>query len=149
MKAVPSQHTPVEIVAAFYVALGKGDHPAAVALLDDDIVAIEPPGHPAAGTYRGKAELVPAIPGIMAAMGWRGSEVHQLLASGDVVVALLDVLMTSPDGTQFEMAVAEVWQLRDGKLIRVQPFYYDTHLLAQRFPNQQRLADQPGEPGTP
>jgi uncharacterized protein len=110
-------------VGSFYAAVDRGDLHAAADVFDDDIVIIEPPGHPAAGVHRGKAEILAAMPEIMAAMGWRATTVHQLIADADTVVALLGIGLTAPDGALIDMAIAEVWRLRAGKVIEVQPFY--------------------------
>lgn len=42
------------------------------------------------------------------------------------------MLLTAADGEPFEMEVAELWRVSDGKVIEVRPYYHDTLALSQR-----------------
>jgi ketosteroid isomerase-like protein len=120
-----------EIVEAAYAAIGSGDVDAFIALLADDCVLEEPAGHPAGGTWTGPDAIREAFPGIAGALGLRGVSVTGIVAEGDTAIGLIDVLLTSRSGAESTMSVAEVWEVRDGKAVRIRPHYWDTVALQQ------------------
>jgi len=48
--------------------------------------------------------------------------VRELIAEGDMVVALGDIESTGDDGQPVQNAYADVWRLRDGKLAELRAF---------------------------
>jgi ketosteroid isomerase-like protein len=56
--------------------------------------------------------------------------VQSVVAEGEQVVMLATMTGRGREtGTAFTMPIAEVWTLRDGKILRVTPHYLDTQLL--------------------
>ena len=109
-----------------YAAFGRGDVPAILELLTDDIEWIEPGPQdvlPAAGTHRDKEE----VGRLFAAMGENLDihrfEPHAFIAQDDRVVALVRTEATArPTGRRVANHIAHVWTFRDGKLAHFEAF---------------------------
>ena len=109
-----------------YAAFGRGDVPAILELLTDDIEWIEPgPADviPAAGTYRGKDEVA----GFFATLGEdveiHKFEPHEFIAQGDhVVVLIFSEATVKRTGRKVTDHLAHVWTFEDGKLARFEVF---------------------------
>ena len=109
-----------------YAAFGRGDVPAILELLTDDIEWIEPgPADvlPAAGTYRGKEEVA----GFFATLGENLEihkfEPHEFIAQGDHLVVLIHFESTvKRTGREVTGHEAQVWTFKGGKLARFEAF---------------------------
>jgi len=109
-----------------YAAFGRGDVPAILELLTDDIEWIEPgPADviPAAGTYRGKEEVA----GFFATLGENAEihkfEPHEFIAQGDHVVVLIHSESTvKRTGRKVTDHLAHVWTFKGAKLARFEVF---------------------------
>jgi ketosteroid isomerase-like protein len=109
-----------------YAAFGRGDVPAILELLTDDIEWIEPgPADvlPAAGTYRGKEEVA----GFFATLGetteFHKFEPHEFIAQGDHLVVLIHFESTvKRTGRKVTGHEAQVWTFKGGKLARFEAF---------------------------
>lgn len=97
----------------------------------DDFVCLEPEGLPYRGSYHG-------WDGYMAVMGALGAAWDDLsvdligLIGDDTAVAVRCVLKGTGKngGERFAMPVTEIWEMRDGQVTKVTPFYFDTNALA-------------------
>ena len=116
----------VQTAQAGYAAFGRGDLPAILELLTDDIEWIEPgPADviPTAGTYRGKEEVA----GFFATLGENLEihkfEPHKFIAQDDDVVVLISTEGTvKPTGRKVTDHLAHVWTFKGGKLARFEAF---------------------------
>ena len=120
------------IFEAFSAALGRGDMNAQIALLHPDFVVHEAASLPYGGDYRGAegwAALVGAV--VQAWSGFRLEPLGVIAEDKGVMVVKFNVSGRSrSSGRSFNMPVAEIWRIEDGKLLDISPFYWDTHVLA-------------------
>jgi ketosteroid isomerase-like protein len=128
-----SQNT--AIVKQFYDAFGRGDIPAAFALLHPEVEFHEQPSLPWGKVYRG-------LDGMQAFLGevtkWLGSDLK----------LVVQYLVDAPDGkvvarTELQcldrsFAALEEWQLVEGRIRRIEPFI-DTGSLMARLSDLDKL----------
>jgi len=102
-------------------------------LVADDLVMYVPEGLPYGGTYRGWQGYLD----IFAAMGKFWSEFSvgpSQFSTYENKVAVISHLKAkvARTGNTISMPLAEVWEIRDGKVSVVTPFYFDTKLISDR-----------------
>jgi ketosteroid isomerase-like protein len=116
----------------FLTALGKADWPTMHAMLDPDFEVVEAAGLPYAGTYRGAEGWKQMSDAVLATWSkFRLGPPEILGETEDTVVVRFDMKGCSRrTGTPFETSVLELWRFRGDKLVRIEPHYFDTHLLA-------------------
>jgi ketosteroid isomerase-like protein len=109
-----------------YAAFGRGDVPAILELLTDDVEWIEPgPADvlPAAGTYRGKEEVARFFATLGENLDLHRFEPHEFIAQGDHVVVLIHSEGTvKRTGRKVTDHLANVWTFKGGKLARFEVF---------------------------
>jgi uncharacterized protein len=119
----------LERLRAFYEGLVVGDLAPADALFDfDNLVMYEPDGLPYGGAYRGKKGLLEGIAAIAAV--WKRIRFSDLRYSLGEDIAIVNFTMSAisrATGKELAMPVCEVWRFRNGRVIEVAPFYWDTH----------------------
>ena len=122
----------VQAVQDIYAAFGRGDMPAVLEAMADDIewVIQGPSDMPTAGTQRGK-QAVLAWFGVLAEnLEFQVFEPREFIAQGDKVVALVYLEETNRrTGRKVDQTAAMVWTFRDGKITRHQGFE-DTAAIA-------------------
>ena len=113
--------TPVTIVRRFYDALGRGDVPTVLSLLDAQVEWTEAERFPYyGGTWHGPQAVLDNLLKPLSG-DWEGFSVkaHEFIAEGDRVVSLGTYSGTfKKTGRTFSAAFAHVWSVRDGKLTR-------------------------------
>jgi uncharacterized protein len=123
----------VETAKEGYAAFGRGDVPAILELLTDDIEWIEPgPADviAAAGTYRGKEEVAGFFATLAENAEIHRFEPHEFIAQGDHVVVLIHSESTvKSTGRKVTNHVAHVWAFEGGKVARLEMFQ-DTAAIA-------------------
>ena len=105
----------LELIRQGYEAFGKGDIPAVMEILADDIVWHVPGRSPIAGDYQGQQAVMGFFGKLQERSG--GSfrlEMHDLLASKDHVVALCTLHGNRSDKT-LDVNRVHIWHVRDGK----------------------------------
>ena len=111
--------TPVTIVRRFYDALGRGDVPAVLSLLDAQVEWTEAESFPYySGTWRNRQAVLDNVLKPLAA-DWAGfsAKAHEFIAEGDRVVALGTYSGTfKKTGRSFSAAFAHVWTVRGDRL---------------------------------
>ena len=119
-----SQNT--KIVQDAYAAFGRGDVPAILAHLADDVVWVPVygagPEVPTAGERRGKAAVGEFFHRVAANVHFSRFEPREFVATGDTVVALGHYAATTPRGGRFASDFAMAFTLRNGKVTRFQEF---------------------------
>jgi len=109
-----------------YTAFGRGDIPAILELLTDDVEWIEPgPADviPAAGTYRGKEEVSRFFGTLGEEVEIHRFEPHEFIAQGDHVVVLIHSEATvKRTGRKVTDHLAHIWTFEGGKLARFEVF---------------------------
>ena len=119
----------VKLVKEGYEAFSAGDVDAVMSLFDDNFEWVQPGDSAISGTYRGKAEV-----GIYLSRLAEKSvtvKLNRLLADGDTVVALTEVVVGDERGQD-----ADVFTLRDGKTVRVQ-VHTDTAVMERVYGRKQ------------
>lgn len=111
-----------EVVEAAYASFARGDVPAVLGAVADDIQWTEADGYPLAGTYVGPQAV---LEGVFMRLGEIGDEFavvpHQIVAEGDTVVALGNASWKHKDsGAPAVVKMAHVWTVADGKLATFQ-----------------------------
>jgi ketosteroid isomerase-like protein len=113
----------VEIVRRALEAWRRGGRKAVADLLDPEIEWRMPPNLPEAGTYRGRADVVRRLEEFLEAWDDLTVTVEELVDAGDRVVALVRY---SGRGRESGIEIAgmttdaQVWTLRNGKVLRVE-----------------------------
>ena len=119
----------VKVVQQLYANFGKGDIPAVLSVLTDDIVWHSPgPTEilPWAGTHRGKQQVEQWFTVLGGALEILKFEPQEFISQGDKVVALgYEQARVKSTGRINENNWAMVWTLRDGKIAEFRA-YEDT-----------------------
>jgi hypothetical protein len=120
--------TPVDIVGRFYEALGRGDVPAVLSLLDAQVEWTEAERFPYySGTWRGPQAVLDNLLKPLSS-DWEGfsAKAHEFIGQGDRVVSLGTYSgKFKKTGRSFSAAFAHVWTVRGDKLARFD-MYTDT-----------------------
>ena len=115
-----------KVVQDAYAAFGRGDIPAVIANLADDIVwnGVYGAGShvPTSGERRGKAAVEEFFGQVAANVNFSKFEPKEFVASGDKVVALGHYTATTPTNRTFDSDFAMVFTFRDGKVTHFQEF---------------------------
>jgi uncharacterized protein len=113
--------TPVDTARSFYDALGNGDVPAVLALLDAQVQWTEAERFPYySGTWQGPQAVLDNLLKPLSS-DWEGfsAKAHEFIAEGDRVVSLGTYSGTfKRTGRSFAAAFAHVWTVRGDKLAR-------------------------------
>jgi hypothetical protein len=111
--------TNVEVVQETYEAVGRGDIPALLDLLTDDVEwTFQGPSRiPFAGTRRGREGVAEFFSLVGENLEFERFEPREFVAQGDTVVVLgFERSLIKPTGRTFEQDWAHVYKLRDGKV---------------------------------
>ena len=111
--------TNVEVVQETYEAVGRGDIPALLDVLTDDVewTFQGPSVIPFAGTRRGREGVAEFFSLVGRNLEFERFEPREFVAQGDTVVVLgFERSRIKPTGRTFEQEWAHVYKLRDGKV---------------------------------
>lgn len=113
------------VVKALYTAFATRDVPAILGLADPQMVVTQTEQLPWGGTYHGHAGLRAFMEALLGRVDSR-VEVEEYVEAGDRVVAIGRTRgAVRSSGTPFDIRVAHVWTIRDGKAVRFEA-YIDT-----------------------
>jgi ketosteroid isomerase-like protein len=106
-----------------YEAMARGDWEAAFEAVEPDFEFVPPNRSPVSAPVRGVEGVRAWVADQQETVGDLSIEVEELIEAGEFVVALVQ-LRVRPHGTDadFELRIAHLWALRDGKLIRCEVF---------------------------
>jgi ketosteroid isomerase-like protein len=118
------------LVRSFYEAGNRGDMDTCMRLIADDIVWHNSGSTRYSGTFRGKPMLMEQLLGPLFARLKAGirSEIDDLVAEGDVVVALTSGTAETVEGLPYNNRYCQVIRIRDGQFAEVTE-YMDTDLV--------------------
>ncbi len=122
MTAQPNEigvRTNVEVVQETYEAVGRGDLPALLDLLTDEVewTFQGPSLIPFAGTRRGRERVAEFFSLVGDNLVFEQFEPHEFVAQGDTVVVLgFERSLIKATGRTFEQEWAHVYKLREGKV---------------------------------
>jgi ketosteroid isomerase-like protein len=113
----------VELIRAAYAAVSRGDWDAAFRTLDPDLEWLPGPRAPVRGPIRGVEQVRAFIEDQRETVGHWAIEAEDFYESGDQVVVFVRNTVR-PHGTdaEFELRIAHLWDLRDGRPVRCQVF---------------------------
>ena len=120
-----SDPTNVDIVQRFYGAFGRGDIPAALDLLSDDVewTFQAPSVIPFAGTRHGREGVAQFFSLVEETLEFQEFDPREFIGQGDNVVVLgYERNLIKPTGRTFEQEWAHVYTLRDGKIAKHRGF---------------------------
>ena len=109
----------VDVVQQGYEAFGRGDIPAVLELLTDDVEWTEqgPSVIPFAGTFRGREGIAEFFTLLDETLEFEQFEPRKFVGQGDTVVVVgYERGLVKPTGRTFEQEWAHVYTLRDGKI---------------------------------
>ena len=116
-----SDQANVGVVQQGYEALGRGDIPALLDLMADDVewTLQGPPVIPWAGTRRGREGVAEFFSLLGETLEFEQFEPREFVAQGDTVVVLgYERSLVKPTGRTFGQEWAHVYTLRDGKIAK-------------------------------
>lgn len=122
----------IDLIRSAYEALSRGDIPAVLGIMDEDIEWHEAEGFPYGGTYRGPDAV---LNNVLVKLGdeWDGFQVipDEYIDGGDTVAVLGQYSGTyHQTGKSMRSPFAHVWKIRNGKAHEFRQ-YADT-VLVQR-----------------
>ena len=122
--------SPRQLVDDAYAALfERGDLDGFLADFNEDSMMIEAESLPYGGTFRGRAAIKAAIERVFGY--WRdfAYDLDAITNSEEYVIAYGRFRATSiKTGKPIDMPLAEVWHIRDGRVVMINPVYSDTKL---------------------
>jgi ketosteroid isomerase-like protein len=111
-----------KVVEQAYSAFGRGDIPALLALLDDDVEWTSPRTLPQGGEYRGKAEVVKFFEAVGGAWSDLALDVERVgEAGGDLVVGVVRA-DGRRNGKAAGYGATQLFSVRDGKIARFREY---------------------------
>ncbi len=125
----------LEVVRSFYDCLERGELPAALELVDDEVrwEMQGPEQLPFTGKTSGKRAVADFFTTISAHGEVESFHIDQFLVDGDTVVVLgNERLRSKVTGRAFEMDFADVLVVRDGRIVSFREFC-DTGSMAQAY----------------
>lgn len=118
---VSAQNT--QLIQQLYAAFFRQDLPTILALTSPDIEIEQSSDLPWGGTYHGHAGLQQFFNALRQHLENRALPIDHYLDAGDHVIAIGRTQgLVRATGKPFDVPLAHVWQLRDGKAIRFRPF---------------------------
>jgi ketosteroid isomerase-like protein len=130
-----SERTNVGVVQQAYEAFGRGDIPAVLDLLTDDVewTLQGPSVLPFAGTFRGREGIAAFFSVLGETLEFEQFEPREFVAQGDAVVVIgYERSVVKQTDRSFEQEWAHVYTLRDGK-IATGRFFENTAAEAAAF----------------
>lgn len=119
-----------QIVRDFLTASQNGDRDGMAALLHTDFCVHEAASLPYAGEHRGLEGFLALVKQVFTSFRDTRADIRQVIGEGDTVVVLASLRGHSKHtGEAFEMPVNEIWELTDGRIRRITPYYFDTARL--------------------
>lgn len=128
---------PTSVIQSVYAAFGRGDIPALLALLADDVAWTFHGDHgaPFSGRFSGKAQVAEWFGEVARAEDIQSFEPREFLAGADhVTVVGHERVIARPGGGMFETEWVHVWRLRDGRVASFLGIYDSQAAAAARAP---------------
>jgi len=115
----------------FLAALGRGDSATIATMIHPNFELIEANSLPYGGTYKGLDGWVALTKAVGATFAGFRLQLLDYAGEGEdsLVVHFAISGRGRQSGTPFDTRVLEYWRFRDGKLVRIDPFYFDTALV--------------------
>jgi ketosteroid isomerase-like protein len=139
----PAREPSVEAVRGVYDALARGDVPATLGAMGEDIEWCKAEGMPYGGVYHGGDAVAGHVLGpITSDIPDFAVTPEHFIASGDTVAVVARYTGAGKaTGKQLDLSVVHVWDVRDGKIARFQQFA-DTAKFLEVVPLETATAAQ-------
>jgi len=111
------------VVSAGYEAAKAGDMAASTAILHPAVTLHEAASLPNGGVHRGLQNVLQALTFVFETFDMSRLTVDDLIVDGEMAVGLVSLRFRGSEG---RATVAEVWRVRDDRVVEIKPFYYDT-----------------------
>lgn len=121
-----------DIVEQVFKLLGTGDLAGAATYFDPDICIYEPTGLPYGGKYVGHAGFYDLFRRLSDSFDELSIPPSAILDAGPAVIAMTTLHgIAKATGIAVHMPLNEVFVVREGRIIEIRPFYWDTAAVAQ------------------
>lgn len=119
-----------EVVQQYYKTALAGEIEAMKRLLDPNIRVIEARSLPYGGVWSGTDSLMKLLASVFATWKDCAVEVKHMIAEGEWVLARTEMSgVGATSGIPFRMSLAEVFCVRNGRILEITPYYLDTKEL--------------------
>jgi ketosteroid isomerase-like protein len=108
-----------------------GDFEALKQFVDPDFLCVEPDGLPYRGSYRGFDGYLGLFKALLATFDDLGFDRLGIVADDKSVWTRVELHGRAKNGESFSMQVAEIWEIRNGRVFKITPYYFDTKTLAE------------------
>jgi uncharacterized protein len=128
---ISNDHTTVteatrSVIAAAYKAAQSSDMAAIMDLLDPEVVLHEPASQPNGGVHRGLQNVLQALVHVFETFDMNQLTLKDIIVDGQRAVGLVNLVFRAREGGH---TVAEVWHVRNGRIVEIRPYYWDTVAL--------------------
>lgn len=140
-----SEDGPVALLARFYEAesgylADQGDFGPMAETLDRECVMVQPDSLPYGGQWQGHQgyqDWLQAFGQAWASLSVQGSHIYA--AEADTVFSRSTVVGTArATGREITYPLLQMITIRDGRILRIEPFYWDTHQVLVAFGDADR-----------
>ena len=132
MNEVAGSDDNVAQLRKLYAHFAKGEWEELTAMLSPDFVVVEADSLPYGGRQGGRDGLMNVIAGLGATYGDIGFTDPEIIGGKDSAVALFTFsAIAKATGRPIQMRFCEHWRFRDGLIILLEPFYFDTHAIVE------------------
>jgi uncharacterized protein len=111
------------IISAAYKAAQASDMATIIEILHPDVVLQEAASLPNGGVHRGLQNVLQALAYVFETFDMAQLTLDNIIVDGELAVGLVNLVFRAREGG---CAVAEVWRVRDGRIVEIRPFYWDT-----------------------
>jgi uncharacterized protein len=121
----------VEVVRGVYEAFGRGDVPAVLGALTEDVEWYEAEGMPYGGVHRGPQTVAEKVfaPLVADVEGFTVTP-EEVIGTGDTVAVVARYTGTGKvTGKSLDLPVTHVWDVREGKIARFRQFVHTARFL--------------------
>jgi ketosteroid isomerase-like protein len=123
----------LDTVKQFYEAAKKGDVDTVRAMLHNEMYAEEAPSLSYGGVYRGADEFMKLSGALRDAWEEFDFEIDEFLDAGSHIIAMVRLRgRLAATGRLIDTKLAEFLTVKDGKILSLIPYYWDTAAIAAR-----------------
>lgn len=124
----------IALIKTVYGYVGRGDREGWLQFVAPDCEFHEPPSLPYGGSYIGMQAMQRGLKNMRSAWEDLEYELLNFTAGGDSVVVHLNIGGTGRrTGKHFWLPILELWRIRDGKIVELRPFVFDTARMVEVF----------------
>jgi hypothetical protein len=123
----------IDVIRGIYDAAKTGDLASVLQVVAPDAITREAPSLPYGGEFQGPDGMGRLLKQVFSTWAKFEFELKELIDGGETIVALLQARITQRGADQAtEMPMVEIWRLRDGKVVELVPYYWDTAQLVPK-----------------